>query len=79
MDVRALHDEADDQRALREVGTYFRNELARGTSDGDRFDVLLALIRAYEDRSFMPPNLDPVDLLECAINAMGKSQADAAL
>ena len=76
MDVRALHNEADYQWALREVDAYFRNEPDHGTSEGDRFEVLLTLLRAYEDKAFMPPDLDPVDLLEFAIGSMGKSQAE---
>ena len=76
MDVRAIHNDADYQWALQEIGRYFENEPEIGSADGDRFEVLSELIKSYEDKTFVIPQADPVEVLEFAIESMGKSQAD---
>jgi HTH-type transcriptional regulator/antitoxin HigA len=76
MDVRPIHNDADYQWALQEIGRYFENEPEFGSQDGDRFEVLSELIKSYEDKTFVMPQADPVEVLEFAIESMGKSQAD---
>ena len=78
MDVKPLHAEQDYDWAIREVTRYFEAEPARGIADGDRFEVLSILIKAYEDRHFATLRGDPVDALHFAIESMGKSQAELA-
>ena len=78
MDVKPLHHEQDYDWAIREVTRYFEAEPAIGTQDGDRFEVLSTLIKAYEDEHFATPHGDPVDILHFAIESMGRSQADLA-
>jgi HTH-type transcriptional regulator / antitoxin HigA len=78
MDVKPIHHEQDYDWAVREVTRYFEAEPAIGTPDGDRFEVLSTLIKAYEDQHFATPNGDPVDVLHFAIESMGRSQADLA-
>ena len=76
MDVKPLHNERDYDWAIREVTRYFETEPVPGTADGDRFEVLSTLIKAYEDRHFATLRGDPVDVLHFAIESMGKSQAE---
>lgn len=76
MDVRALHNDADYEWALKEVEKYFDNVPESNTPEADRFDVLSALIEKYEADRFMIPNADPVDVLAFAMDSMGKTQAD---
>jgi len=78
MDVRPLHNEQDYDWAIREITRYFEAEPAPGTADGDRFEVLSTLIKAYEDKHFATPHGDPIDVLHFAIESMGKSQAELA-
>lgn len=78
MDVRPLHDEQDYDWAIREVSRYFEVEPTPGTPDGDRFEVLSSLIKAYEDNHFAITQGDPVDVLHFAIESMGRSQAELA-
>lgn len=75
MDVRPLHDEHDYDWAIGEVTRYFEAQPAIGTPESDRFEVLTTLIRAYEDAHFEIPRVDPVEVLEFAIESMGKTQA----
>ncbi|ALN75618.1 type II toxin-antitoxin system HigA family antitoxin [Aureimonas sp. AU20] len=48
MDIRPIRTEADYDWALAEVERYFLDEPAPGSEAADRFDVLSALIEAYE-------------------------------
>jgi HTH-type transcriptional regulator/antitoxin HigA len=78
MDVKPLHNERDYDWAIREISRYFESEPEPGTADGDRFEVLSTLIKAYEDRHFATKRGDPVDVLNFAIESMGRSQAELA-
>jgi HTH-type transcriptional regulator/antitoxin HigA len=78
MDVKPLHNERDYDWAIREISRYFESEPEPGTADGDRFEVLSTLIKAYEDRYFATKRGDPVDVLHFAIESMGRSQAELA-
>lgn len=76
-DIRAIHTAKDYKWALKEVEQYFDNVPISGTEEADRFDVLSALIADYEARHFdIRPGADPVDVLEFAMESMGKTQAD---
>jgi HTH-type transcriptional regulator/antitoxin HigA len=57
MDVRPLHNEQDYDWAIHEITRYFETEPAHRTADGDRFEVLSILIKAYEDKHFAIPDV----------------------
>lgn len=76
MDIRAIHTDADYEWALKEVEKYFDKVPASGTPEADRFDVLSALIERYEAHRFDIPDADPVDVLQFAMESMGKTQAE---
>jgi HTH-type transcriptional regulator/antitoxin HigA len=76
MDVRPLHNEQDYNWAMSEVAYYFDNQPTLGTPNSDRFEVLTTLIREYEDLHFGTSHADPVEVLQFAIESMGKTQAD---
>lgn len=78
MDVRPLRNEQDYDWAIGEVSRYFEAEPAPGTPDGDRFEVLSSLIKAYEDNHFATTHGDPIDVLHFAIESMGRSQTELA-
>ena len=76
MDIRAIHNEADYAWALKEAEKYFDDVPASNTPEAERFDVLSALIEKYESDRFAIPNADPVEVLEFAMESLGKTQAD---
>ena len=76
MDVRPLHSEQDYDWAIREVANYFDNQPAHGSAEGDRFEVLTTLLKEYEEKHFEMPHAGPIDVLNFAIESMGRSQAD---
>ena len=78
MDVRAIHNDADYAWALREIETYFDSTPVPGSPEADRFDVLAAIIKDYEERHVEIPDADPVDVLRFAIDSMGRTQAELA-
>ena len=61
MDIRPIRTEADYQAALKTVSPYFDQEPKSGTEDADRFEVMLALIQAYEAKNHP---IDPPDAIE---------------
>jgi HTH-type transcriptional regulator / antitoxin HigA len=48
MEIKPIHTEADYDTALADIEQYFDNEPVRGSPEADRFEILLALIGAYE-------------------------------
>lgn len=75
--IRPLHGKNDYRWALREIERYFDKQPVSGSAEADRFDVLAALIKDYEDREEAAiPDADPVDVLQFAIDSMGRTQAE---
>ena len=48
MNIHPIRTKTDYKRALREVSAYFNDEPEPGSEDGDRFEVLITLVQAYE-------------------------------
>ncbi|HEX4080875.1 MAG TPA: helix-turn-helix domain-containing protein [Rhizomicrobium sp.] len=78
MDVRAIRNEADYDWALKEIEQYFEHEPRRSTKQAARFDVLAALIEAYEARHWPIEASDPVEAIRYRMSQAGFSQADLA-
>lgn len=52
MEIRPIRTEADYDWALAEIERYFDSEPGIGTPEADRFDILAALIKVYEDEHY---------------------------
>ena len=76
MDIRPIRTDADHESALREIEALWGTET--GTPKGDRLDVLLTLVDAYEDRRWPIPAADPVEAIQNSMEMEGRSQADLA-
>lgn len=76
MEIRPIHTEADYKAALREVSVYFEKEPEPGTPDGDRFEVLLTLVEAYEAKHFSVDPPDPVEAIRFRMEQGGLSPKD---
>jgi HTH-type transcriptional regulator/antitoxin HigA len=77
-DIRPVRTEADYEWALGEVARYFEKEPKRGTPQGDRFEVLLDLIEAYEAKHWAISAPDPVEAIKAQMEQTGRTQADLA-
>ena len=76
MDIRPIHTEADYKAVLREVSAYFDNEPEPGTEDGDRFDILLTLVEAYEAKQFPVDLPDPIEAIKFRMEQEGLTAKD---
>ena len=78
-EIRPIRTEAEYEAALREIEQYFENEPEPGTQESDRFDVLAALIGAYEQKHWrIEPVADPVDAIKAVMEFRHFSQSDLA-
>jgi antitoxin component HigA of HigAB toxin-antitoxin module len=79
MDIRPIQSDEDHRAALAEIDASWG--APEGTEEGDKLDVLVALVELYEarrwpieaDRSF-----DPIEVLRYAIEELGHSQGELA-
>lgn len=78
MDIRPIRTEQDYEWALAEVAQYFVTAPKLGSIEADRFDVLSALIQAYEDQHWPIEAPDPVATIEHWMEMHGFSQSDLA-
>lgn len=74
MEIKPIKTRADYRAALKEIETLM---LARaGTAQGERLDVLVTLVEAYERKHF-PLNLpDPVEAIKFVMDQRGLSVKD---
>lgn len=76
MEIRPIHTEDDYKTALRDVSAYFDTEPDPGTPDGDRFEVLLTLVEAYEAKHYPIDFPDPVEAIKFRMEQAGMSPKD---
>ena len=57
--IRPIRTEADNAAALKEVALLMAADPERGSPDGDRLDVLVTLVQAFEARHYPMPPADP--------------------
>lgn len=77
MDVRPIRTDQDHRAALAEIDACWG--ASEGTDEGDKLDVLVALVESYETRRWpieADENFDPIDVLDYAIEELGHSQAE---
>jgi HTH-type transcriptional regulator/antitoxin HigA len=79
MEIRPIRTDEDHRAALAEIEACWG--AAEGTEEGDKLDVLLALVEAYEEKRWpidLNENFDPIDILNHAIEELGHTQAELA-
>jgi HTH-type transcriptional regulator/antitoxin HigA len=76
MDVKPVKTEADYETALAEIDALFDAEPE--TPEGDRLEVLLALVKAYEDKHWPLDIPDAVDAIRFRMQTHGLTQSDLA-
>lgn len=74
MDIRPIKTKADYRTALKEVERFWEAE--PGTADGDRIDVLVTLIEAFEAKHFPIPAPDPIAAIEFMMEQKGLTRRD---
>jgi HTH-type transcriptional regulator / antitoxin HigA len=79
MDIRPIRTDEDHRAALAAIETCWH--APEGSEDGDKLDVLLALVDIYEAKRWpieIDETFDPIDVLQYAIDELGHSQAELA-
>lgn len=76
MQIRPVRTEADHEAALREIEALWGSE--EGSEAGDRLEVLVTLVEAYEARRWPIAPLDPVAAIETAMQMNGYTRAELA-
>lgn len=72
--IRPIHDEEDYDAALAEVDALM--DAAPGTREGDRLDVLVTLIEAYEARHWKIDAPDPIEAIRVRMKQKRLRQRD---
>ena len=76
MDIRAIHTEADYRAALQEISALMESDPDLGTPDGDRLDILVTLVQAYEAKHMPIAAPDPVEAIKFRMEQSGLSVKD---
>ena len=74
MDIKPIRTDEDYEAALAEIDRLF--DADANTPDGDRLDVLVTLVRAYEDRRYRLPPPHPIEAIEYYMESRGLSRRD---
>jgi HTH-type transcriptional regulator / antitoxin HigA len=79
VNVRPIRTNKDHRAALAEIEALWG--APDGTEEGDKLDVLIALVEIYEAKRWpieIDGNFDPIDVLQYAIEELGHTQAELA-
>ncbi len=74
MEIRPIRTKADHRAALKEVERLW--DAAPGTAEGDRVEILVTLIEAYEARHFPIAAPDPIAAIEFMMEQKGLVRRD---
>lgn len=74
MEIKPIKTEADYRAAMEEVERLFDSR--PGTPEGDRLEVLVTLIEAFEEKHYIIPLPDPVEAILYYVESRGLSRRD---
>jgi HTH-type transcriptional regulator/antitoxin HigA len=74
MKIKPIKTRADHRAALKEIETLMAAE--RDTPEGDRLDVLVTLVEAYEDKHYRLDLPDPVEAIKFRMEQKGLTPKD---
>ena len=71
MNIHPIRTKADHKRALHEVSAYFNNGPEPGSEAGDRFEILITLVQAFEAKHFAIEAPDPIEAIRFCMEQGG--------
>jgi HTH-type transcriptional regulator / antitoxin HigA len=74
MDIKPIKTETDHQAALKEIEGLFA--AAPDTPEGDRLEVLVTLVEAYEEKHYSIPKPDPIEAILYHMESRGLTRRD---
>jgi HTH-type transcriptional regulator / antitoxin HigA len=78
VEIRPIRTEADYDAALKEIEQYFEAEPIAGSPEADHFDILAALIGAYEQTNWRIEAPDAVSAIREVMASRNYTQSDLA-
>jgi HTH-type transcriptional regulator / antitoxin HigA len=69
MEIKPIRNNADHERALREIQRLWGAK--EGTAEGDKLDVLVTLVDAYESEHFPIDPPDPIEAIRFRLEQQG--------
>ncbi|AYH44306.1 transcriptional regulator [Azoarcus sp. DN11] len=76
MDIHPIHTEADYKATLKEISALMELDPDVGTLQGDRLDILVTLVQAYEAKHFPIGAPNPVEAIKFRMEQGGLSVKD---
>ncbi len=76
MDIRPIRTNADYKATLKEVSALMESDPDLGTPAGDRLDILVTLVQAYEAKYLPIDAPDPVEAIKFRMDQSGLSVKD---
>jgi HTH-type transcriptional regulator / antitoxin HigA len=76
MNINPIRTEADYKATLKEMSALIDGDPAFGTPQGDRLDVLAALVQAYEAKHYPIGPPDPIEAIKFRMDHAGLTASD---
>lgn len=76
MNIRPIRTDTDHKAALKEISALMVSDPDLGTPEGDRLDILVTLVQAYEAKHIPIDAPDPVEAIKFRMEQSGLSIKD---
>ena len=76
MNIKPIRTEADNKAALAEISKLMARDPVIGTPAGDRLDVLVTLVQAFEARHYPLDAPDPIAAIKFRMDQQGLTPRD---
>lgn len=74
--IKIIKTEKEYEKALEMVDHFFERPPIKGSAEGDQFELLLLVIKDYEDKHYVIPNTDIVELIKLTMEEKGLKPKD---
>ena len=74
MEIRPIRSEAEYEAALQEIDRLWGSPF--GSPEGDKMDVLVTLVEAYEEKHYPIPPPDPIEAILHTVESQGMTWRD---
>lgn len=76
MKIAPIKNESQYQKALETVDKMFNKKVKKGTPEGDQLEILLLLIKDFEDKHYPIAPPDPVEAIKIIMKERGLKNKD---
>jgi HTH-type transcriptional regulator/antitoxin HigA len=74
--IKVIKNETEYETALNMADAFFANPPQKGTQEADQFELLLVVIKDYEDKFHQIPTIDAIELLKLTMEEKGLKAKD---